>query len=498
MNILLTGANGYIGQRLIPLLLEQGHTLYCCVRNRKRFEGQTHERIHIIEIDFLNPPPAAAFPSDLDVAFFLIHSMSSKGDFASKEASTARNFIQLVQATRCRQVIYLGGIVNEAELSGHLSSRFEVEKILRSGTVPTTVLRAGIIVGSGSASFEIIRDLVEKLPVMVAPKWLNTRCQPISIRNVIQFLSGVMGRENTFNQDFDIGGPEVLSYKQMLLEFAEVRQLRRYVWTVPVMTPKLSSYWLYFITSTSYHLATNLVDSMKINVICRPNSLAKELGIELIAYKQAVEIAFQRIEQHMVVSSWKDAFSSFNTNPRLMDYVEVPKFGCFKDEKQRTIAGNEAEVLDRIWRIGGDTGWYYGNFLWKIRGFLDKLAGGVGLRRGRTKPGDISPGDALDFWRVLIADRENKRLLLFAEMKLPGEAWLEFRIIPHGSDWVLNQTATFRPRGLWGRVYWYVVLPFHFFIFNGMIAKLVKHREYKSGKIPAGVLTARKDSPPSL
>lgn len=475
MNILLTGANGYIGQRLIPVLLEQGHTLYCCVRNRNRFEGQTHERIHIIEIDFLNISPEVALPADLDVAFFLIHSMSSKGDFASKEASTARNFIQLVQATQCRQVIYLGGIVNEAELSDHLSSRFEVEKILRSGTVPVTVLRAGIIVGSGSASFEIIRDLVEKLPVMIAPKWLNTLCQPISVRNVIQFLSGVMGKENTFNQDFDIGGPEVLSYKQMLLKFAEVRHLRRYVWTVPVMTPKLSSYWLYFITSTSYHLAANLVDSMKINVICRPNSLAKELGIELIAYTQAVEIAFQRIEQNMVVSSWKDAVSSFDTNPNLMEYVEVPKFGCFSDEKSRPVSGNEvAQVLERIWCIGGDNGWYYGNFLWKIRGGLDKMAGGVGLRRGRTNPDQISPGDALDFWRVLVADRENKRLLLFAEMKLPGEAWLEFRIIPNGSDWVLNQTATFRPRGLWGRFYWYSVLPFHYFIFTGMINRLVK------------------------
>jgi uncharacterized protein YbjT (DUF2867 family) len=483
MKILLTGANGYIGQRLLPVLLEQGHTLYCCVRNRNRFDGQTHERIHIIEIDFLNPSPAAAFPADLDVAFFLIHSMSSKGDFARKEASTARNFIQLVQATQCRQVIYLSGIVNEAELSEHLSSRFEVEKILRSGAVPVTVLRAGIIVGSGSASFEIIRDLVEKLPVMIAPKWLNTRCQPISIRNVVQFLSGVMGRENTFNQDFDIGGPEVLSYKEMLLQFAEVRRLKRFIWTVPVMTPKLSSYWLYFITSTSYHLATNLVDSMKINVICRPNSLEQQLGIELLSYKQAVEIAFQRIEQNMVVSSWKDAFSSFNTNPKLMEYVEVPKFGCFSDEKSRPVSSKEvASVLERIWRIGGETGWYYGNFLWKIRGVLDKMAGGVGLRRGRTNPDQISPGDALDFWRVLIADRENKRLLLFAEMKLPGEAWLEFKIIPKGSDWVLNQTATFRPRGLWGRVYWYLVLPFHYFIFNGMIDELAKHGGHKPGR----------------
>jgi uncharacterized protein YbjT (DUF2867 family) len=474
MKILLTGANGYIGQRLLPVLLEQGHTVYCCVRNRKRFDGLVHERLEIIEVDFLEPAPGTQFPADLDVAYFLIHSMSSKGDFASKEATTALNFRELVRATQCRQIIYLSGIVNEAELSDHLSSRFEVEKILRSGRVPITVLRAGIIVGSGSASFEIIRDLVEKLPVMIAPKWLNTLCQPISIRNVVQFLAGVLSREDTYGKDFDIGGPDVLSYKQMLLKFAEVRKLRRYIWTVPVMTPKLSSYWLYFITSTSFHLAQNLVDSMKINVICRPNDLAADLGIEILSYKTAVEMAFNRIEQNMVVSSWKDAFSSFDTNPRLMDYVEVPKFGCFKDEKSRILHGNEAKVLERIWSIGGGRGWYYGNFLWQIRGYLDKLAGGVGLRRGRTNPHEISPGDALDFWRVLVADRAGKRLLLFAEMKLPGEAWLEFNIAQKNGAWVLSQTATFRPRGLWGRVYWYLVLPFHFFIFNGMIDGLAK------------------------
>jgi uncharacterized protein YbjT (DUF2867 family) len=472
MKILLTGANGYIGQRLLPVLLELGHTVYCCVRNSRRFDGPAHGNVEIIEADFLDPAPGVVFPDDLDVAFFLIHAMSSKGDFAKKEAQTAENFLSLVGATQCRQIIYLSGIVNEDELSEHLSSRLEVEKILRSGPVPVTVLRAGIIVGSGSASFEIIRDLVEKLPVMIAPKWLNTLCQPIGIRNVIQFLSGVMGRENTYHHDFDIGGPEVLSYKQMLLKFAEVRGLRRFIWTVPVMTPKLSSYWLYFITATSYHLAQNLVDSMKINVICRPNTLAAELGIELMSYKTAVELAFRRIEQHMVVSSWKDAFSSFGTNPKLMDYVEVPKFGVFTDEKSTVVTGRENLVLDRIWRLGGEQGWYYGNFLWKIRGLLDKLVGGVGLRRGRTHSGQLHAGDSLDFWRVLVADRPGKRLLLYAEMKLPGDAWLEFCITEKDGESVLMQTATFRPLGLWGRLYWYSVLPFHFFIFGGMVGRL--------------------------
>lgn len=474
MKILLTGANGYIGQRLLPVLLDKGHLVYCCVRNSRRFDQKESDQVKIVEMDFLNPPPGAALPSDIDVAFFLVHSMSSKGDFSRREQATAENFVRLIGATTCRQVIYLSGIVNEDELSDHLSSRFAVEKILRDGPVQATVLRAGIIVGSGSASFEIIRDLVEKLPVMVAPKWLHTLCQPIAIRNVVQFLSGVMLQEETYNRDFDIGGPEVLSYRQMLLQFAQVRRLRRFIFIVPVMTPRLSSYWLYFITSISYPLAVNLVDSMKVNVTCRPNDLAARLGIQLLSYKQAVSLAFQRIEQNMVVSSWKDAFSTFDTNPQLMDYVQVPEFGCFKDEKSRMLNGNKEQVLDRIWRIGGTTGWYYGNWLWKIRGFLDKMAGGVGLRRGRTHPFDIRPGDALDFWRVLVADRQAGRLLLFAEMKLPGEAWLEYSIIQKDGASMLRQTATFRSRGLWGRVYWYLVLPFHFFIFNGMIDRLVK------------------------
>lgn len=473
MNILITGANGYIGQRLIPALLEQGHHLFCCVRNKKRFENEhTHRQISIIEMDLLQPD--TAFPANIEAAYFLIHSMSGGKDFETEEACIAVNFTRLIAATQCRQVIYLSGIVNESHLSKHLSSRLQVEKILRHGNVPLTVLRAGIIVGSGSASFEIIRDIVEKLPVMFAPKWLNTLCQPIAIRNVIEFLRGVLLKENTFQQDFDIGGPEVLSYKQMLLKFAEVRKLNRYIFTLPVMTPRLSSYWLYFITSTSYTLAVNLVNSMKVNVVCRENNLAAELGIILLPYKSAVQLAFEKIEQHLVLSSWKDSFSSSGTSLSIMNNAAVPSFGCFKDLKWREIKGDTAKVIGKIWSIGGETGWYYGTKLWRIRGYLDKFVGGVGLRRGRTSQTDINPGDALDFWRVLIADKENKRLLLFAEMKLPGEAWLEFKVMKKDNKPYLRQTATFRPKGLWGRLYWYSVLPFHYFIFNGMINNIVK------------------------
>jgi len=478
MNILLTGANGYIGQRLIPVLLNHGHHLYCCVRNKQRFEDE-HDltEVEIIEIDFLTDSNTT-FPVAIDVAFYLIHSMSGGGNFEQLEAQTAKKFKTLIAATQCRQVIYLSGISNEENLSKHLSSRLKVEEILQSRNVPVTILRAGIIVGSGSASFEIIRDIVEKLPVMITPKWVNTMCQPIAIRNVIQFLSGVILNPVTYNKDFDIGGPEVISYKNMLLQFAGERKLKRHIITIPIMTPRLSSYWLYFVTATSYPLAVNLVNSMKINVVCRPNNLAELLDIKLIAYKSAVQMAFEKIEQNMVLSSWKDSFISSGTRQDVMNNIEVPQFGCAKDIKWKEIKTDNIEkVLANIWCIGGEKGWYYGNSLWKVRGLMDKFVGGVGLRRGRTNPNQIFAGDALDFWRVLVADKLNKRLLLFAEMKLPGEAWLEFKIMKKNNLLFLRQTATFRPRGLWGRLYWYAMLPFHYFIFTGMINNIAKARD---------------------
>ncbi len=476
MNILLTGANGYLGSRLLPVLIDEGHTVFCSVRDTARFNNRFElPSDQILQLDLLNPESGDTLPVNIDIAFYLVHSMSGGKDFEAREEKVAKNFVKLIGETNCRQVIYLTGIANSDKLSKHLSSRLNVEKILASGSVPLTALRAGIIVGSGSASFEIIRDLTEKLPVMIAPRWINTRSQPIAIANVIEFLTGVMGKEKYFGQSYDISCGQTLTYREMLLGFAEVRNLKRWIFTVPVMTPRLSSYWLYFITATSYHLAVNLVDSMKYDVIARPNNLAKELGIELIDYKNSVELAFQKIGQDLVLSSWKDAFSSSDTKLNISEVAEPPEYGVFKDVKTRPVEEDKIPaVMEKIWSIGGDNGWYYGNFLWKVRGYLDKMAGGIGLRRGRTHPREIHPGDSLDFWRVIIANKEEKRLLLFAEMKLPGEAWLEFRIQKKDHKWQLIQTATFRPLGLLGRFYWFMVLPFHFFIFSGLIDQLVK------------------------
>jgi uncharacterized protein YbjT (DUF2867 family) len=455
------------------VLLVNDHEVICCVRDLARFDSAKYRstQLSVLEVDFLKPDTLKNIPSNIDAAYYLIHSMStSTGDFEKMEETSAINFKSYIQQTKARQVIYLSGIVNEGILSKHLTSRRNVESILGSGSYSLTTLRAGIIIGSGSASFEIIRDLVEKLPVMIAPRWLETKSQPIAIRNVIEFLSGVLLNVTTYGKSYDIGGPDIMTYKQMLLRFAKVRGLKRLIGIVPVMTPKLSSYWLYFITSTSYSLAQNLVDSMKVEVICKDNNLKELLEIAPINYEDAIKEAFKKIELNQVPSSWKDALTSNTLNDGISLYAEVPVNGCYFDDRKLHIADTE-KVLNKIWSIGGKNGWYYADWLWGVRGFIDKLFGGVGLRRGRKNQTEISPGDALDFWRVLIADKSEKRLLLFAEMKLPGEAWLEFRI---DNQNVLHQTATFRPLGLWGRLYWYSVLPFHGFIFRGMLRNIAK------------------------
>ena len=473
MKILLTGANGYIGMRLLPLLLEEGHEVVCSVRNANRLSisDDLKKKIDIVEIDFLEKVQPEKLPKDIDAAYYLIHSMSaSTDDFDEKEEISAKNFNAYVKHTQCKQVIYLGGIVNEKNLSKHLWSRKNVEDILCNGTAKLTVLRAAIIVGSGSASFEIIRDLCEKLPIMITPKWVKTRCQPIAIRDVLTYLTGVLGNETTMNESFDIGGPDILSYKEMMLGYAKNRNLNLAIIDVPFLSPKLSSYWLYFVTSTSYKLALNLVDSMRIEVITKDTRLQEMLEITPVTYLESINLAFKKIKQNQVVSSWKDSMVSGRFRKDLKKYVEVPDQGCLKD-KQTIQLKNPERALENIWSIGGNRGWYYGNWLWKIRGYLDKLFGGVGLRRGRTHPNKIYDGDSLDFWRVILADKKERRLLLFAEMRVPGEAWLEFDIDENN---VLHQTATFRPRGIWGRFYWYSMLPFHYFIFNGMINRIAK------------------------
>ncbi|MGQ1889211.1 SDR family oxidoreductase [Thermophagus sp. OGC60D27] len=471
MKILLTGATGYIGKRLLPKLVDMGCDIVCGVRDKRKFHpgDSIKDRIQVIELDLIDKSTFINLPKDIDIAYYLVHSMSSSKNFEQLEKISAINFREEIHKTNVKQVIYLSGIVNAQTLSNHLNSRKNVEMELSKGKYALTTVRAGIIIGSGSASFEIIRDLVEKLPIMIAPKWLKTKCQPIGISDVIKILTGIMNNHEVFNKSFDIGGPDILTYKEMLLKFASVRGLKRYIGIVPVMTPKLSSYWLFFITSTSYNLAKSLVDSMKVEVIAQNDDLNQLLKIQPLSYTASIQQAFKKIEQNEILSSWKDSTISGRLNFKISDYINVPQFGCYQDIRKKKVV-DLTSCIDKIWTIGGETGWYYANWLWNLRGVIDKFVGGVGLRRGRTNLNDIHPGDTLDFWRVIYASRTEKRLLLFAEMKLPGEAWLEFRI----QDGFLVQTATFRPKGLLGRTYWYLGRPFHEIIFKGLIQELTK------------------------
>jgi uncharacterized protein YbjT (DUF2867 family) len=481
MKILLTGSTGYIGRRLLPVLLQEGHKVVCVVRDKRRFNLENFseallKNIIVVEADLTDAESLGSLPFDIDAAYYLVHGMgTSEKNFKSLEEVQALNFTNYINNTSAKQVIYLGGISNDKKLSVHLASRQSVEQILALSKIPLTVLRAAIIIGSGSASFEIIRDLVEKLPVMVAPKWLSSKCQPIGIRNVVEYLRGVLLNAETYNHSFDIGGTDILTYKEMLLIYARVRKLKRLIIPVPILSPRLSSLWLYFVTSTSFSLARSLVSSLKNEVVCKDQSIRHIVPTKVLSYEESLNMAFERIEQRNVISSWTDAMNHRSINRNLLDYVEVPTFGCFHDSQAVEFKHSAKKVIENVWCIGGKRGWYFGNWMWLLRGFLDKLVGGVGLRRGRRSETYLKSGDALDFWRVLVADKENGRLLLYAEMKLPGEAWLEFKIKETDGKKALMQTATFRPLGLSGRLYWYAVLPFHGFIFPKMATRIVAH-----------------------
>ncbi|MET4138799.1 SDR family oxidoreductase [Pedobacter sp. UYP1] len=478
MKVLLTGANGYIGTRLLPVLLEQGHEVVCMVRDQRRFaeESDFGDQVKIITADLLHPESLKNIPEDIDAAYYLVHSMSSGNQkFADLEFDSAMHFVKAIQQTTCRQLIYLTGIANDEHLSAHLTSRLSVEDELKNSGIAFTILRAAIIIGSGSASFEIIRDLAEKLPVMVAPKWVNTKCQPIGIRDVLGYLTGVLMNEKAFNQIFDIGGPDILTYKEMILQYAVSRNLKRWILTVPVLTPRLSSLWLYLVTAVPYSLARSLVDSMKNEVICKDERIKEIVPGTCFTYKKALKLAFEKIEQHSIVSSWKDALNRGYLDTSFMDQVKVPQNGTLEYKVKMPFKREPEEVFENIWSIGGSRGWYYADWLWNLRGFIDKLFGGVGTRRGRTNTVSIHAGDVIDFWRVLLADKKNARLLLYAEMKVPGEAWLEFKVINYRGEAFLSQIATFRPSGLWGRIYWYAMFPFHIFLFKGMARQITTY-----------------------
>jgi len=475
VKILLTGANGYVGLRLLPELLAAGHFVYAVVRDRNRLPTEELEKfpgtLEVVEADFLEGVPA--FPETVDAAYFLVHSMGAGGDFAEREERAARHFRDAIEKTRCQQVIFLGGLLPEGtELSPHLESRRAVEETLAQSRVPLTALRASIIVGSGSASFEIIRDLVEKLPVMLTPRWTRNRCQPIAIRNVIAYLIGVLLREGALGRTFEIGGPERLPYENLLRQYAAYRGLHRAIVPVPFLTLRLSSLWLFFITNTSFPVARALVDSLMHETVCREEAIREIVPQSLLTYREALDKAFSKIAQNRVPSHWYDALASGRLSPSRWRTIHVPEHGVLRDQRRRKLECAREDAIERIWSLGGAAGWPSMNWAWKLRGAVDRLFGGIGMRRGRRDPHALRAGDPLDFWRVVLADRAEGRLILCAEMRVPGEAWLEFQIT---SD-ELIQTATFRPRGLLGRAYWLLCLPAHAWLFPTM-ARLIAGRD---------------------
>lgn len=473
MNILVSGANGYIGRRLSDALLKANHTVYGLVRNLSKARSVREESwtdFHALQCDLSQEPDFENFDPKIDVAYFLVHGMSndSKQNLLERELETANNFLKLCRHMGCKQIIYLSGITPQGPLSEHLESRHSVENFLLESDIPTTVLRSAIVVGAGSASFEIMRDLVEKLPVMIAPKWLSSNCQPIAVMDCIGYMVDVIGKKACYNRSFDIAGPDVLTYKELLHIFAKKRGLKRWIFTVPLLTPKLSSLWLTLVTAVPYSLARSLVQSLVHDMVAKDDSIREVSSRECMNYEAALDRAFSRVESDNVFSKWSDGLDE---SPKALDDLYVPHKGCFKDVRIAETQSPE-KALSKLWSIGGENGWYHGNFLWEIRGYMDKMIGGTGLRRGRRNQNELEAGDVIDFWRVLLSNREQKRLLLFAEMKLPGEAWLEFKLVKEQGVDKLVQIATFRPRGLLGRLYWYAVAPLHMFVFPGMARKI--------------------------
>lgn len=466
--ILVTGASGFIGKRLVSELLQDGHTVFALCRIRGVKVGSfSHPNLHIIYGDLEKPAKIEPIPNDIDAAYYLVHSMAKQlKDLREKEISVAKNFVQLISNTSCQQIIYLGGIIQpKVMLSPHLESRKAVEEVLKESKIAVTILRSSIIIGSGSASFEIIRDLVEKLPLMVGPKWIKTLCQPIAIADVLLYLKKAVLNPSLYNQVFDIGGPDVMSFKEVLLRYAKFRGLRRFILDVPFLTPRLSSYWLVFVTSVRFSLCYYLVESMKTNSICENKGIEKILPQTCITFEEALERAFTKIEKNEVPSTWMDGWLIDEKSPNIERFSELPSEKCFKEVRTAEIQDTKELVIERIWRLGGDHGWYGVDWAWKLRGLIDKMFQGAGMNRGRRHPSELEIGDPVDFWRVVKADKKSGHLILYAEMQLPGEAWLEFKV----DNKYVYQIAAFRPKGLLGRLYWYAMLPFHHVIFPKMI-----------------------------
>lgn len=483
MKVLVTGASGYIGGRLVPRLLEAGHEVRCLVRSPEKLNRYSwREDVDVAKGDVLKGAGLETAMQGMDVAFYLIHSMDGDAaDFAERDWKAAENFRTAAEPSGISHIVYLGGLGDSDDLSKHLASRQDVGRVLASGPTPVVEFRAGVIIGSGSVSFEMLRYLTEVLPVMITPRWVRTRCQPIAVSDVLEILMDAVENASSEHTVYEIGGPDQMTYEDLMREYAEVRRLRRrWIIPVPVLSPELSSHWVGLVTPLPTGVAKPLVESLRNEVVVEDNSYAERVARPLIPYGQAVARALQRYEESGIPTRWSDT-DTFNSPAQpLSTDPEWAGGTTLVDEQVIKTKASPEDVFWAFSRIGGEFGYYTMNWAWSIRGFLDALFGGAGLRRGRRHPEEIFSGEALDFWRVVEVE-PGRTLQLYAQMKLPGEAWLSFEAEPSENETVFKQTAIFVPKGLVGRLYWYVLIPFHLAIFARMARRMVAAAESRSG-----------------
>lgn len=473
--VLVTGATGYIGGRLVPRLLEMGYRVRCLVRDPARLEGRSWQpAVEIVAGDVLQPESLVSAMQGVRAAYYLVHSLGAGADFHERDLRAADNFGQAARAAGVERIVYLGGLAESAgEISQHLRSRQQTGDNLRRAGVPVTEFRAGVIVGAGSLSFEMIRYLAERVPVMISPRWVYTRTQPIGVRDVLAYLTHALAVPESAGEIVEIGGADVVTYGDMMMIYARVRGLRRWMLPVPVLTPRLSSYWVNLVTPIPAAIARPLIEGLRNESIVH-DPLAQRLfpDIKPVSYRSAVEEALMQLQASKVETAWCDALSTSQGDQRPVILTTLE--GMILEKRQQLVPALPEAVFRAFTGLGGRRGWLYMNWAWEIRGALDRLIGGVGLRRGRRDPDELRVGDALDFWRVETVE-PNRSLLLRAEMKVPGNAWLQFQAIPReGGQTLLTQTAYFAPKGLLGWLYWYALYPIHGLIFSGMIDRLAQ------------------------